>query len=265
MVNSWVGAAKCDSARIFLTDSAANFRIRLAFSDVYKGGRKVEKPPFFYEMREHLAAVHKATMSNGDEADDLMSIAQWDSHRAFLKESGGDFPIGSPEHRAFSDTVIVSADKDLMIVPGYHLIPGQEVVWVDVLGHLDLRLKKDGKTVKDLKGSGLKFFYAQLIIGDKVDNYKGLPGRGPKFTYELLDKCKTEKDLYMAVLGAYKEKYGYGVVKLKNHRGTHRMGKAFDLMMECGRLAHMAHFSGDIWREDKYPVTWGDEDIWLAS
>lgn len=264
VINSWTFAAGCDAARIFLTSSADNFRLRLAFSDVYKGTRKAEKPPFFYEMREHLLKVHGAILANGDEADDLMSIAQWDAHREFLAETGNEFDIGSPEHRAFSNTCIVSADKDLMIVPGWHLIPGNEPCWVEPLGHLDLQRKPNG-TIKGLKGSGLKFFYAQMVIGDNVDNYKGIPGKGAKFAFDLLNHCKDEKSLYMAVLGAYKAKFGSGSVKLKNHRGTYRIGKAFDLMLEAGRLAHMAQFPGDIWRSPKNELIWGDSDEWLPN
>lgn len=268
LLNSWVYMAKCDAAKVFLTSSADNFRLRLAFSEPYKGGRAEEKPPFFYEMRKHLLNVHGATLSHGDEADDLMSIEQWKGHNLFLQESGGQFPIGSPEHRAFSVTVIVSGDKDLMVVPGWHVDPkDKEVVWVDPLGWLKLSYKKDKKTgkesVKGLKGAGLKFFYSQLIVGDKVDNYKGIPGRGAAYAFALLDKCKDERDLYMAVLRAYKDKFGYGAVKLRNHRGTTKVGTAFDLFIETGRLAHMAQFSGDIWRANKVPVTWGDDkDTW---
>ena len=264
LLNSWVYGAECDAARIFMTSSADNFRLRMAFTKPYKGTRKVEKPPFFYEMRAHLLNVHSASLAEGDEADDLMSIAQWNSHREFLKETGNEFSIGSPEHRAFSNSVIVSADKDLMIVPGWHLIPGEELKWVEPLGDLNLRLKPNG-SVKDLKGSGLKFFYAQMIVGDTVDNYAGLPGRGPRYAFDLLDSCKNEKELYMAVLGAYKAKFGAGAVKLKNFRGTHIIGKAFDLMMECGRLAHMSQFPGDIWRSDKNSILWGDAPVWLRS
>lgn len=264
LLNSWVYSAGADAARTFMTSSADNFRLRLAFSKPYKGTRKAEKPPFFYEMRDHLINVHGAILAQGDEADDLMSIEQWNSHNLFLNETGGEFRIGGPEHRAFSNTIIVSADKDLMIVPGWHLIPGNEPVWVDIMGHLELRLKPNGQ-VKDLKGSGLKFFYAQMIVGDTVDNYSGIPGRGAKFAFDLLDGCKEEKELYMAVLGAYRAKFGSGDVLLKNHRGTHKVGKAFDLMLESGRLAHMAQFSGDIWREGKNHVTWGDDDTWQSN
>lgn len=267
LLNSWVHMAKCDAAKVFMTDSPKNFRIRLAFSDEYKGGRKADKPPFFYEMRKHLMETHKAIVSEGDEADDLMSIEQWKAHHAFMKEAGGQFDIGSPEHRAFADTVIVSGDKDLNVVPGWHLNPlnkdNKEVYWVDPMGWLTLERKADG-TVKKLSGAGLKFFYAQMIIGDAVDNYKGIPLKGPKFAYDLLDKCKDEKSLYMAVLGAYKKKFGYGAVKLKNYRGGYRVGTAFDLMLEAGRLAHMAQFSGDIWRKDKSPMLWGGDDAeWM--
>lgn len=265
LLNSWVYGAECDSARIFLTQSDANFRLRLAFTQVYKGTRKSEKPPFFHEMREHLLTVHGATLAVGDEADDLMSIEQWKAHNEFLKECGGEFEVGSPEHKAFSNTVIVSADKDLMIVVGWHFNPSEgELKWVEPMGWLELRYRPNGQ-VKDLKGAGLKFFYAQMIIGDNVDNYAGIKGKGAKFAFDLLNDCKTEKELYMKVLGAYKDKFGYGKVKLKNHRGTYRIGTAYDLMLECGRLAHMSRFSGDIWRADKSPIIWGDDSVWLPS
>lgn len=268
LLNSWVRLAGCDAAQVYMTDSPKNFRLRLAFSKEYKGGRKADKPPFFYEMRDHLMKVHNAVVSEGDEADDLMSIKQWASHNAFLKEAGGEFGIGSPEHRAFANTVIVSGDKDLNVVPGWHLNPQvkgkAEPYWVEPMGWLTLERKADG-TIKKLSGAGLKFFYAQMIIGDKVDNYDGIPFRGAKFAYDLLDKCKDEKSLYMAVLGAYKAKFGYGQVKLKNFRGTTKVGTAFDLMIEAGRLAHMAQFPGDIWRMNKVPLTWGDDATWLSS
>lgn len=268
LLNSWVRLAQCDAARVYMTDSPKNFRVNLAFSKEYKGGRKVDKPPFFYEMRTHLLKVHGAIISDGDEADDLMSIEQWKAHHAFAKEAGEEFTIGSPEHRAFANTVIVSGDKDLNVVPGWHLNPQvkgkPELYWVEPLGWLTLERKADG-SIKKLSGGGLKFFYAQMIIGDKVDNYDGIPFRGAKFAYDLLDKCKDERSLYMAVLGAYKAKFGYGNVKLKNYRGTTKVGTAFDLMIEAGRLAHMAQFSGDIWRANKVPITWGTDDSWLSN
>lgn len=264
LLNAWVRQAKCDAARVYMTDSASNFRVDLAFSHPYKGGRNPDKPPFFYEMREHLIATHKAIVSHGDEADDLMSIDQWKGHNEFLKDAVEGAKVGSLMHREFSNTVIVSADKDLMIVPGWHLIPGKgaEVKWVDELGWLELRRKADG-TVKDLKGAGLKFFYAQMITGDDVDNYKGIPGKGAAFAYDLLDNCKDEKELYYAVLGAYKKKYGSGITLIKNYRGGKKEGKAIDMMLESGRLAHMAHYPGDIWREEKGRMTWGNDGSWL--
>lgn len=266
LLNSWVFNCQADSAKIFLTNSEKNFRLSLAFTKPYKGTRNVEKPPFFYEMRDHLMEVHGAVLSDGNEADDLMSIEQWKSHELFSKECGGEFEFGSPEHKAFSTTIIASADKDLRIVIGWNYNPNDGgKTWVDKLGHLELKYRPNGH-VKGITGSGLKFFYSQLITGDTVDNYAGIQGRGAKFAFDLLDTCKTEKELYMKVLGAYKDKYGYGSVKLKNHRGTYRIGTAYDLMLECGRLAHMSTFENDIWRMDKSPIVWGDDDrVWLPN
>lgn len=129
--------------------------------------------------------------------------------------------------------------------------------------------------IEDLKGTGLKFFYSQIITGDMADNYKGLKGKGATLALSVLDNCTTERQLYEATLKCYQEHYGMEKQWVPNYQGTedyydnymtlhgkppedfdYWRGKgaylsAFDRMMEQGRLAWMQTYLGDIWRKDR--------------
>ncbi|AWD90651.1 exonuclease-like protein [Pseudomonas phage Nerthus] len=290
-LNAWITAAGCDSALLFVTDSAKNFRLDIAFTEDYKGQRNPDKPPYFYELKEDVVKLLGAIVSDGEEADDLISIAVYDA----AKVLGVD--VGSPEHREFCTTVVCSSDKDSCITGGLHYDPRKQVLrFIDKLGVLEPKTKlnevndyaqwplvkgepvnpamhqgpydtwsrgakagevktkrvllgrKESVSIVDLKGTGLKFFYAQLLIGDDADNYSGIPGKGPTYAYDLLDKCQSEKELYTAVLGAYKEHYGTGTHLATNFRGGRKHLTAYQRMLEQGRLAWMQTFKGDIWR-----------------
>lgn len=298
LLNQWVRGAGCDSARIFLTDSASNFRLEVAFSQHYKGQRNTEKPPFFYELREYLLERHNAELSDGNEADDDMSIALMDSHREFCEEHGVE--MGSPEHKVFSNVVCVTKDKDARITIGKHCDPDKRVIdWTDGLGYLTPKYKmnkvatadyeyhnagfytrgpkagqpktkrvKVGTSKKEvlhkLSGCGLKFFYAQLIMGDTADNYSGLVGKGKAFAYELLDDCTSERELFYAVLNAYRNVWSNGTnnpVQITNIEGKKAMLTPYQLMLEQGRLAWMQTYKGELWRKKDYCPTLGDA-IW---
>jgi 5'-3' exonuclease len=107
-------------------------------------------------------------------------------------------------------TIACTRDKDLRMCPGMHYgwkCGKQEQfgpIFVDELGHLEL----SQGSPKKLKGTGLKFFYAQLITGDVVDNIPGLPKRGPAFAYKLLSECRSEVECFKAVKQAYEEVFG---------------------------------------------------------
>lgn len=295
ILNGWVDAAGCDSAKLYLTDGANNFRIAIAKTKPYKGQRVEEKPPFFHEIREWLMTFHSAIMSDHCEADDEISIEAWKRHLAF------DGKLWTGEHKKFSDFVIVSGDKDLGIIPGWRCPPKGQLEWVEPLGYLlpvwrereimayeywplfkgkvrDLnscstlidykgRLqvrnknqlecpkdkwemdylwhykykrqdtftrgpkknlgkfkrvmvgKKKTEYIYKLKGTGLKFFYSQLLTGDAVDNYPGLPGFGYTKTFEILDDAKSEQDLVSHVKHLYKNYYGEAWKKHLNEMG----------------------------------------------
>lgn len=324
-LNAWVEGAEADSAIVYLTTSANNYRLDIAFSHVYKGARPKDKPPFFYELRTYLKVMHKAVVADGEEADDLMSIEQW---KDILKlKAEGALP-GSQRHKSFATTVIVSKDKDLRIVPGWNYNPdSKEKLWVDAIGWLEPKMveatqvkyeqwplfgkepvdpngndcyqgedflyylldgtKQDhysrganagkGKfkrmatgyhtveVIDSLKGAGLKFFYSQLITGDNVDNYKGIPGAGATLAYETLNHLTTEDELYEAVLNLYISKRCSGANELwaENHRGGRALLTPLQFMLEQGRLAHMQRFPGDLWMPDLYCPT-GVDSVWKS-
>jgi len=81
---------------------------------------------------------------------------------------------------------IVHVDKDLDQLPGWHYNP-----------------------VKDLEyfiteEEGLKSFYLQMLTGDRIDNIQGLKGIGPVKAARLLKGLTTGKEMYEAVVEAYK-------------------------------------------------------------
>ena len=246
MVNVWTRGAKADAAKIYLTASPEQYRFTTAFQHAYKGQRKQEKPPHFRELREHLIKKHNAIVAIGNEADDLMSIEQYTEMADLIEEDEA-----LPKHfKQFACTVIVTKDKDLRIRGGLHKDPGDKVCrWVDTMGSLDLIYKKNG-TIKKLEGTGLMFFYSQLITGDTVDNYKGLPGKGPAFAHDLLAHLTTEEELYDAVSTAYTSKYGPDRFELMGHTGVSVLVGWLDLLVEQGRLAHMQRWEDDMFMPD---------------
>ncbi|WYM31503.1 5'-3'exonuclease [Erwinia phage VL73] len=249
-MNRWITSAGCDSAYIYMTDSAKNFRINVAIQRQYKGNRKSEKPPFFYESREFMIEHLGAILSDGEEADDLITIHLWTEFNR-LKAAGVE--LGSASHKQLASLVVCSKDKDLAISCGWHLdVTKYELTWVTYLGELYPRWnvsKKTGKSsIDQIKGDGIKFFYAQMLLGDGVDNYTGIPRMLKRDIYDLLNPCKTEEELYYAVLSAYNKKYSEQGCLIENYRGGSRHMKPYEIMVEQGRLAHMQRHKGEVWR-----------------
>lgn len=111
--------------------------------------------------------------------------------------------------------------------------------------------KKKSFVISKLKGTGLKFFYAQILMGDSVDCYAGCKGVGATGAYQLLDSCTTEEELYARVLQKFIEVYGDSSVA-HNFRGGKRELTAEQLLTEQGRLAYMQRTTGEVWNKDVY-------------
>lgn len=247
-LNQWVEGAQADSAKLYLTAGTEQFRYDVAFSKLYKGSParlKAKKPPFFPLIKWYLEKVHGAIVSTEEEADDLMATEQWQHNQELVMDGAEQ---GSKESRRFSKTIIVTKDKDLRMIPGWHSNPDiekGEPFWVSKRGEL-YPVYRNGK-LHELKGSGLAFFYAQLIMGDKVDNYGGIPLAGPAKAYQVLNELGTGKEMQKAVEGLYLSKYGDKPFQFKTWTGKVIEVTWKDMMVEQGRLAWMQQSKGQMW------------------
>lgn len=154
----------------YFIDGKDNFREKVATILPYKGNRDPNhKPKYYDEIKEYLHEKWDVQTINGMEADDALGIAQCE----------GD-----------GKTVIVSIDKDMLQVPGYHFN------WMH-----------DELTFVEPDDGDMMFFY-QLLTGDPTDNIQGIPKVGPKTARKILEQCYTVDQARNAVKQAYREKFG---------------------------------------------------------
>jgi 5'-3' exonuclease len=158
-----------------------NFRDKVAKTLGYKANRKdTDKPVHYDTIREHLITHHKAEVVDGMEADDMLGIRQ------------------------NNETVIASIDKDLLMIPGHQFnLNDKTIRFVKDPGHLEL-IRNHGKSPK-LIGSGFKWFCAQMLLGDSVDNIQGIKGLGPVRAFNALHPLKTELLCWRMVQKLYVE------------------------------------------------------------
>jgi 5'-3' exonuclease len=159
---------------IFLTGSN---NYRYTYNPEYKANRKdLVRPKWLEQCREYLVLHENAKVTDGDEADDEMAIAQT---------------------KMQDNSIICSIDKDLLQVPGWHY-----------------NFVKQEKTYVTPK-QALFNFYWQFIMGDKSDNIMGYDGKArqnvPKFLEPLYEEMQhaaqmgTEQDVFDIVRQQYNE------------------------------------------------------------
>ncbi len=177
------------SYKLYLTSNdKSNYRFSVAKTRPYKGNRTAPKPVHYEAIREYLLHSWNAELVTGIEADDAMGIEQC------------RHPVG--------ESVICSIDKDMNIIRGMHYNFVTDVLYeTTYFGHLELYDLGGNKTKKSLRGGGLKWFYAQMLLGDSADNIPGVSMVGPVKVFQLLNDCKTEKELYKTVLKVYTDKH----------------------------------------------------------
>ena len=156
-----------DSYRAFLSGKS-NFR--KAIYPEYKANRTAPKPVHLEALRAYALDKQNAELAPDTlEADDALGINQTD------------------------DTMIVSLDKDLLMVPGQHFsweIKGKG--WT----------KPDKFFTQDAIG-GIRLFFEQCLKGDTADNIKGIEKIGDKRAKALLADCVTEQEMFDTVRDAY--------------------------------------------------------------
>jgi DNA polymerase-1 len=131
----------------------------------YKANRlKAARPKWEKLIKNHLVEKWGAMYSKGCEADDMLGVRQME---------------------CFPDSVIVTIDKDLDMIPGMHFN----------------FVKKELYDVKPEKA--MRNFYYQCLVGDTADGIKGVPGIGPIKAERILSLCDNEQEMFNAVRDAY--------------------------------------------------------------
>lgn len=155
-------------AELYLTGKE-NFRNKVATIRPYKGNRADKPKPQYYELiREYLIGVHGAFVVDFQEADDALGIRQMELR---------------------GTSVIVSIDKDLDMIPGWHYrFTDQELYYVDKL-------------------SADRNFFKQVLTGDITDNIPGIMGMGPKTAEKILAQADDPHGWLDLVVEEYKKGY----------------------------------------------------------
>lgn len=222
-----------------------NFRDLVATLQRYKGnrydknGKRIKEQPKWLPMcRLHLEVEWGCKMIDGQEADDALSIHQYQA-----------------EH----ETIISSIDKDLQINTGlHHNMTSGEIT--ETKGYGEIWMSKNS-----IKGNGLKFFLAQMLMGDSADWIKGLPkvtqGMKEKFGIARLGGCGP-KAAYLIIKDTKNYEEGLHNVKWcywdfwKDHDYKHwRTGKEYKAgvdtavkqLTEQGQLLWMRRTEGELW------------------
>lgn len=127
----------------------------------YKANRaNVRKPLVFSRLRQYVIDNSDSIIMPRLEADDVLGIL-------------------ATEHP--DDYIIWSLDKDLMQVPGLHLV--------------------DDEVITVTPEEGERFWKYQTLVGDTADNYKGAPGIGPVKANKILGMSDTWGSVAVAFKG----------------------------------------------------------------
>jgi 5'-3' exonuclease len=140
---------------------------RKEFYPDYKAQRTARKPLCWLAVRNHLIKMHGARIKPNLEADDVIGIL------ATIPSTG-------------QDRIVVSIDKDFKSVPcKYYNMKSKQLMNIT-------------ETQAD------RMFMQQTLTGDTIDNFKGIPGVGPKTASKILDFAPNLPSMWAAVVQAYK-------------------------------------------------------------
>jgi hypothetical protein len=167
-----VGHFNKEQASVFLS-GRDNFREAIATILPYKGNRDpLHKPKYYNDIKHYLLGSWAAELVNGMEADDALGMKQY----AATDDS----------------TVIVTVDKDLDMIPGWHYNFVKKKLYYIDQQYADTRL------------------FWQMIVGDRTDNIPGIRKMGEVAADRVCySECGGDVDkIREKVKNLYKEQYG---------------------------------------------------------
>jgi len=160
----------------YLTEkSKTRYRDRFATTFVYKESREgAPSPRFITEMTQWMLDNLRTKIVSSDvgEADDAVSIDAWSMWRA-----------------DDTDYRVAAVDKDLKQIPG---------------NHYNYVTRKFTHISEE---EANRFFFKQLLMGDRADSIPGLPNIGEVRSTNALKKLSTVDKMWDKVVDMYKESY----------------------------------------------------------
>jgi len=202
----WLQRSCCsDSLVMFSCSRDENFR-RDSYP-LYKAHRTAEPPAMLERAKEIVADCSRLVTIPHLEADDVMGILA----------TNGKIPC----------PVIVTVDKDLRQIPGYHFNPNKE----------------DFPSLVSVADADA-MFYQQWLTGDATDGFGGIRGCGPKKAQKILDTntgdgAPTPDDYELNICSAY-EAAGYS-------------RQECIAQARCARILRAEDFDA----ETRTPIPWG--------
>lgn len=206
MIKSIQEGVGCTSYQLYLT-GGSNFRDEISTIQKYKGNRNKLHKPYWYEgIRDYMTSSLGAIIIDGQEADDVMSIELTNN----------------------INYCIATIDKDLDNTPGWHYNFDKDALY---------KVEEKEATYN---------FYKQLLIGDRVDNIRGIPGVGIKTAEKILSGLSTEREYAQEVYEKYIDFILSGDISdedSEEYIGT----LAWEEMRETGQLLWMRRKEDELW------------------
>lgn len=179
-----------------------NFRYEVAKTKPYKGNRdRAHRPTHEQAIKEHIISKWPTIISEGEEADDVMGYTQC-----------------RLDHRKPLESVIVTQDKDLDMIPGLKYDFVEQVAY------------------SITEEQAYYNFCTQWLMGDSTDNIPGLPKVGKATAAKLLGD----------VGDADPETLNY-IVACEYMRRSPRPEKWWEYMREQGKLVWIRREPDQIW------------------
>lgn len=201
----------------FLTKGSTLWRNEDATIQAYKGNRtKMKKPKYYDQLRGYMVHTCRAKVCEGLEADD--SVASIGRNQA-------------------GEVIICSGDKDLRTIAGLHLNPSKLKDGIEFVSELD----------------ACRFLYSQMLMGDKIDNIKGLsgtkekPGWGIKKATSAMEQFICEGDMAEFVAEQYRKTHPNGCINIHDEHMEWE-----DMLVETANLLFLRRYQSTAFSWGEY-------------
>ncbi len=210
-----------------VVQGVGNFRDDLLLPSRYKGDRVDKiKPLLLRDCKEYLLNRFNAELANGQESDDVLAAY---AYEGFTKKQY---------------IVQASTDKDANSNTG----------WLYNWDKMDKPrlIQGFGELTRDVKGKvsgvGRKWFYHQILFGDRADCYCPYELTSSKFgekaAFDVLKELQTDKECWQAIYNTYKLWYPENF-EYKAWNNETVVGSAIQQMQLYIDCAHMRRFEND--------------------